>query len=241
MARLGRRPAGSPPRVARRASRGSSQSIPVDELIVADSRLANERLLADRRRGAPGGREGARCAEDDRDPGPARPLHPGAGRAALRAAPAGLRRGRLGDQARLRPRRQRRSSLVFGLPLWIADRPRREADLGRPSLLSRPPSRRRRARVLDAQVPDDVPRRGRAAGRARSRERGRRRALQAPRRPAGHAGRRLSAPLLAGRVPAGAERPARRDEPRRAAAACRCATTACSSPGTVAATSSCPA
>ena len=55
--------------------------------------------------------------------------------------------------------------------------------------------------------------------RARAVERGRRRALQDPRRPARHARRARAPPVLARRDPAGAERSARRDEPRRAAAA----------------------
>ena len=64
------------------------------------------------------------------------------------------------------------------------------------------------------------------------------RALQDARRPAGDEGRVVPAALLAGRDPAGAERPARGDEPRRAAAAARSATTGCSRTGTASATSS---
>ena len=53
-----------------------------------------------RRAGAPVRREGADRADDDGAPDAARRVRPGAGRAALRAAPAGLRRARLDGQAR---------------------------------------------------------------------------------------------------------------------------------------------
>ena len=59
--------------------------------------------------------------------------------------------------------------VVVGLPLWLADRARDQARLARAGPLPRPPDRRRRARVRDAQVPDDGRGRGRAAGRARGR------------------------------------------------------------------------
>ena len=55
--------------------------------------------------------------------------------------------------------------------------------------------------------------------RARGAERGRRRALQDPRGPARDARRPRAPPLLDRRAAAGAERPARRDEPRRPAPA----------------------
>ena len=62
----------------------------------------------DRRRGTPPRREGARRAADDGAARRARRVRARAGRAALRVAAADLRRHRLGDQARVRPRRRRR-------------------------------------------------------------------------------------------------------------------------------------
>ena len=53
------------------------------------------------------GREGADRAEDDRAARPARRVRPRPGRAAVRAAAAGLRRRRLGGEADVRPRRRR--------------------------------------------------------------------------------------------------------------------------------------
>ena len=57
-----------------------------------------------RRAGAPARRAGARRADDRGDPHAARRVRPGPGGPALRAAPAGLRRRRLGDEAAVRPR-----------------------------------------------------------------------------------------------------------------------------------------
>ena len=78
-------------------------------------------------------------------------------------------------------------------PALAPDRARDQARLARAGALSRPPHRRRRAGVRDAQVPHDGAGRGRAAGGARGAERGGRRALQDPRRPARDA-RRPRAP-----------------------------------------------
>ena len=89
---------------------------------------------------------------------------PGPGRAALRAAAAGLRRHRLGDQAHVRPRRQRRSSSSLGLPVWLAIAAAIKLTSRGPVFYRDRAHRARRARVPDVQVPDDVRRRRRAAG-----------------------------------------------------------------------------
>ncbi len=203
-----------------------------------DRRADRHRLGLQRARPAPDGRgrapqrrEGPRRAEDDRAAGPARGVRAGPGTAALRAAPAGLRRNRLGDQARVRPRRQlaRRRRRAAGL---ARDRGADQADLQRAGLLPRPAHRARGADVPHVQVPDDARGRRRAAQRARRAERGGGGAVQDPRRPADHARRRLPAALLDRRAAEHAQRPARRDEPRRPAPAAGRATTRCSRSGT---------
>ena len=124
-ARRRRRAARAPARVARCAaaaasttssstrsspaarSSACSRPTPLDELIVADAGLSEERLLeivdAAHRRGVKV-RIAPRTTELLVERGE---YVPGSGRAALRAAPADLRRGRLGDEARVRHRRRR--------------------------------------------------------------------------------------------------------------------------------------
>ena len=160
-------------RHARRSCRACSTAYDVDELIVTDSDLDSEQLLEAQRRGVPQRRHGAHRGEDDGGAHAARRVRARPGRAAVRAAAAGLRGHGLARQARLRPRRQRararrRTAAVD------RDRDRREALVARAGLLPRPARRPRRARVRDAQVPDDGRRRGRASARARTGERGRR-------------------------------------------------------------------
>ena len=137
----------------------------------------------DRRDGAPRGREGADRAEDDRPAAPARRVRPRPGNAALRAAAARARRHGLGREEGVRPRRQRcrRPGRAAAL---AADRAGDQARLARARALPRPADRRRRARVRDAQVPDDGAGSGRAPGRARGPERGGGCALQDSRGPA---------------------------------------------------------
>ncbi len=145
-------------------------------------RFRRGRRAGDRRDGAPRGREGADRAEDDRPAAPARRVRSRPGDAALRAAAARARRNGLGREEGVRPRRQRcrRRGRAAGL---AADRARDQARLARPRALPRPADRRRRARVRDAQVPDDGAGSGGAPGRARGAERGAGCALQDSRRP----------------------------------------------------------
>ena len=86
----------------------------------------------------------------------ARRVRPGSGRAALRAAPARLRRRRLGDRSARSTSSSASVVFLVGLPLWLLDRARDQARLARAGLLPRPARRSRRARVRDAQVPDDA-------------------------------------------------------------------------------------
>ena len=168
--RGGRRPAAAR---RRRGAPGVLDEHPTDELIVADSDSPSRELLEivehAHRRGVK-----VRIAPKTTELLVERGEYvPGPGRAAVRAAAAGLRRRRLGGEAHVRPRRRRRSIVVVGLPLWLVIAAAIKLDLARPGLLPRPAHRPRRAAVRDAQVPDDGRRRRRAAGRARARERGR--------------------------------------------------------------------
>ena len=109
--------------------------------------------------------------------------------------------------------------VVVGLPLWLLIAAAIKVDVARPRLL-----RDRRIGVGEREFGmlkfrTMVADADRAAGRARARERGDGRALQDPRRPARHRGRAVLRRLLARRGAEGAERAARRDEPRRPAAA----------------------
>ena len=70
----------------------------------------------------------------------------GPGAAAVRAAAAGLRRHRLGGQAGVRPRRQRRSSSSSGCRSGSRSPPRSSSSSRGPGLLPRPAHRARRAR-----------------------------------------------------------------------------------------------
>ena len=189
-----RRPAGSAPR-AGTAGRDRAQR----------GRLRRGDRARTGRDGAPDGRAGADRAEDDRAPAAARRVRARPGRAALRAAAARARRRGLGGQEGVRPRRQLRRRAHRAADL-APDRGRDQARLARPGALPRPPHRRRRAGVRDAQVPDDGAGRGRAAGRPGGAERGGRGALQDPRRPAHHARRPRAPAALARRAAAGAER-----------------------------------
>ena len=103
--------------------------------------------------------------------------------------------------------------------LLASDRARDQARLARAGALPRPAGGRRRARVRDAQVPDDGGGSGGAPGRARGTERGGGRALQDSRGSSLDARRQVPSKALARRAAAGAECPRRRDEPRRPAAA----------------------
>ena len=119
------------------------------------------------------------------------------------------------------------------------DRAGDQARLARAGPVSRPADRRRRAGVRDAQVPDDGGGGGGAAGRARGPERGGGRAVQDSRGSALDARRQVPAQALARRAAAGAERPRRRDEPRRPAAAAGAGLRG-SRPGTASATTCFP-
>src|SRR4029450_3926509 len=140
------------------------------------------------------------------------------GRPAVRAPSTRVRRHRLGPQAWVRPGRQRARPPARSPDLG-RDRARDQADFEGAGLLPRSPCGPERAGVRDDQVPDDVCRRGRAAGRAGGGGRGGGRAVQAPGRSAGDGGRSVPAAALARRGAAGAERAPRRDEPGRAAGA----------------------
>ena len=97
---------------------------------------------------------GADRTEDDGAAAAARRVRAGAGRAAVRAAAARARRRGLGAEEGVRSRRQR--ARRRHRPAALApDRARDQAGLARPRALPRPAHRRRRARVRDAQVPDD--------------------------------------------------------------------------------------
>ena len=96
-ARPRRRPSGR----ARRASRGRADRHRLG--------LLRPAAVPDRRPGAPRRREGQDRAEDDRAADPARRVRSRAGRAAVRAQAARLRRRRVGGQALVRPAGQRRS------------------------------------------------------------------------------------------------------------------------------------
>ena len=105
---------------------------------------------------------------------PARPrdVRAGPGGAPVRGAPAGPDRSRVGHQAGVRHRRRgaaRRPSRDPG-PDRGADRAPHQR---RPGALPRPPRRRGRARVRDAQVPLDAAGRGRSPARAGGAQRGR--------------------------------------------------------------------
>ena len=163
------------PTSATRFERDARHASPLDEMIVADAGLDEPRLLeiveAAHRRGV----QGARRAADDRAADRARRVRAGPGRAAVRAAPADLRRRRVGDQAHVRPRRRhadrrRRAARLAAARGWRSScrRPARSSTRDRAD-------RARRAAVRDAQVPHDG-RRRRRASRARSRARTRRRA-----------------------------------------------------------------
>ena len=129
----------------------------------ADSDLDEEELLQVVRRGASRGREGADRAEDDRAAHAARGVHPRSGRAAVRASPAGLRRHGFAVK-RAFDIVVSGVLIVVGLPVWLLIAARDQAHVARAGLLPRPAHRPRRARVRDAQVPDD----GRGRRRARS-------------------------------------------------------------------------
>ena len=155
----GDRPAGSrrragPARDPRDRARGRADR---DRLRLQRPRAARDRLAR-----PPQGRPGADRAEGHRAADPAGRVRAGAGRAAVRAAPACVRGHRLVRQAGLRPRRLRAGAA--GGPAALArDRRGAQADLARPGVLPRPPHRPRRAGVRDAQVPHDVRGRGRAS------------------------------------------------------------------------------
>ena len=143
----------------------------LDELIVADDGLSESDLLeiVDVAH-----REGVKvrvAPRTTRAPRRARRIRPGPGLAALRGAPADPRRGRLGAEAVVRPRRlgPRRRDRA---PDLARDRRRDQAHLARAGPLRRRAGRARRADVPDAQVPDDGRGRRGQAGRARAGERG---------------------------------------------------------------------
>ena len=79
--------------------------------------------------------------------------------------------------------------VVIGLPLWLLIALLDQGDLARPGVLRGRPGRPRRAKLPDAQVPDDGRGRRRQAGRARAGERGDGRPVQDPQRPARDHGR----------------------------------------------------
>ena len=117
-------------------------------------RLRRAHRLRGRRAGAQAGHQGAARTRHDRAPRAARRVRAGPGRAAVRAAPARPDRLGLGGEARIRPRRQR--ARHRGRAAAVAAHRARDQDrLARADLLRRSPHRRRRARVRDAQVPDD--------------------------------------------------------------------------------------
>ena len=168
------------------------ESNQVDELIVTDSDFDERQLLEMVDQAHRRGRQGAHRAEDDGAPDEARGLRAGPGDAAVRDPAAGASSASTGSLKRgfdmvVVARRARDRPADLG-----RDRGRREAHVPRARLLPRPPGRARRARVRDAQVPDDVRGRGDAAAGARARERGARRAVQDPRRPARDPRRRAS-------------------------------------------------
>ena len=121
-----------------------------------------------------------------------------------------------------------------------ADRAGDQADLARPGVLRGRAGGPRRAKLPDAEVPDDGRGRCRQAGRARAGERGDGRALQDPQRPARDHGRADAAALLARRDPERDQRAARPDVAGRPASAPAARLRRGSSPGTGAARTSCP-
>ena len=116
-------------------------------------------------------RDGPDRAVDDGDPRPARRVRPGRVGAAVRAAPAGVRRRRLLRQADVRPRRlgaaADRARAVPG-----RDRRDRALHVARADHLPLLPAGDRRRDVRLPEVPHDVLGRRRAPGRPRVAERG---------------------------------------------------------------------
>ena len=163
------------------------------------------------------------------------------GRAAVRAAAAGARRHGLGRQARRSTSSSASVVVLVGLPLWLLIALAIKLDSRGPVLYRDRRVGRRRARVRDAQVPHDGARARPSSRRARGARTRRGGALfkirDDPRvTRVGRVLRRLSLDEL----PQVLNVLARRDEPRRPAAAARCATTSCSRTGTASATSCCP-
>ena len=126
-----------------------------------------------RRARPPRRRQGAARSEHDRAARPEGRVRAGPGRAALRPPPADPDGLGLVREAGLRPRRQRPDRRHRAAVL-AAHRARDQARLARPGVLRRPPHRRRRAGVRDAEVPHHGRRRARLC-RPSSRTRTRRR------------------------------------------------------------------
>ena len=168
-------------------------------------------------------------------------VRPGPGRAAVRAAPAGVRGHRLGGEARLRPGRQPGRDRARAAAL-AADRRGDQAHLARAGLLPRPARRPRRARRSTCS----------SSGRC-TRTRPRSRPSSSTQNEAEGALFKIrddprvtkvgaaAPPPLARRVAEHAQRAARRDEPRRPAAAAAARLRAARGRGTASAPSCCPA
>ena len=244
--RLGQAHRGGPPRARRRGARAGGHARLHLAHAAAGQRAAlarGDRGAAGgarappgpgghhRRPGLPGGARGrarrpvppprrdrADRAVDDGDPRAPRGVRPRRVGAAVRAAPAGVRRLRLRAQADLRLRR-RDPAAARAQPAADRDLAGRLPHVARPGAVPLDPAGHRRRAVRVLQVPHDAHGRGPGPGRPRVAQRGLRPAVQDQGRPAAHARRPAAAPVLARRAAAAAQRRRRADVARRPAAA----------------------